>query len=738
MPLNTLDSLDFSRFFTLCREGVPDVAVCYVRDSTGAVVARDSGDGCDRTDSLCSLCDDFAVFPVGLDRSMRVGRKDGRVCYSMAIFTSGEEFVGSLSVALESDASSETNVSDAQVERLLGAVVLCIEKELRLTTELEAMTQELVGRYEELNLVFENSDEDLTASHDSDIHKKLVEDYVEYLGVDKVALVFPSQGRIFGASGRDDPIADSYDVVRQIAESYMPLARKTRKCLLVNNFSDPMRRELDLGIPYKILACPVLNSRGGVEGLLMCLNHLYRTDFYNSDKNLLSVMARKAAKVLNAHYDALTGLNNQQAFKRMLDAALETATGQGLTHCLLNIDLSNLRVINDSLGREAGDAAIRRVALAIKDNLRNSDALAYLGEGHYGVLLQQCAPEQGENIAENLRSVVADNPLQWNDRPVDLKIAVGLALIEPHTQDIDGIVEAAEIARDSAKELGHVQIQTYRQNDAGLVYQRQRMQWVARIQDAMRENRFRVYCQVIEPTSPSDEAYHFEVLLRLLDDRGEIVKPEEFIPPAEQYNLMPTLDRWVIENTFKVVSENALAQHSGEGMVSINLSGQSLGDGDLPNFIATMLDEFGIKPDCISFEITETVAFRDMDLAVSTMNAIKSLGCHLSLDDFGTGLSTFTYLKELPVDYLKIDGSFVRNILEDRISHAMVAAINQIGHVMGLKTVAEFVENDAIRDRLIEMRIDYLQGYAIARPVPLEEYLAELKSGISASAGQAS
>ena len=201
---------------------------------------------------------------------------------------------------------------------------------------------------------------------------------------------------------------------------------------------------------------------------------------------------------------------------------------------------------------------------------------------------------------------------------------------------------------------------------------------------------------------------------------------------------MPTLDRWVIEKTFSILAKHHLAGTAGEALVSINLSGQSLGDGELPGFISDKLAEYGIMPGCISFEITETVAFRDMELAVGTMNAIKSLGCSLSLDDFGTGLSTFTYLKELPVDFLKIDGSFVRNILEDRVSHAMVAAINQVGHVMGLKTVAEYVENDDIRDRLVEMQVDFLQGYAIAKPVPLEEYLAGLQSADSLNAGRVS
>ncbi|MDX1697356.1 MAG: hypothetical protein R3308_03675, partial [Thiohalobacterales bacterium] len=265
MSVGALASLDFSHFFLLCRQGMAGVQACCVRDASGAVLATDSGDVRGGGDLCRSTCDDFAVYPVEVDRAVRVSRGDGHACFSMAIFTPGEEFVGSLSVLRDAGPSADEEPAIEQVQQLLESVVLCIEKEMRLTAELEAMTQELVGRYEELNLVFENTDDELTADHDSEIYKKLVEDYVDYLGVDQVALVFPSQGRIFGAGGGDDPVADSYDVVRQVCESYMPQARENRRSLLLNDFNDPQRRELDLGIPYKILACPVVNSRGDVE-----------------------------------------------------------------------------------------------------------------------------------------------------------------------------------------------------------------------------------------------------------------------------------------------------------------------------------------------------------------------------------------------------------------------------------------------------------------------------------------
>jgi EAL domain-containing protein (putative c-di-GMP-specific phosphodiesterase class I) len=249
------------------------------------------------------------------------------------------------------------------------------------------------------------------------------------------------------------------------------------------------------------------------------------------------------------------------------------------------------------------------------------------------------------------------------------------------------------------------------------------MQWVGRIQKALRDNRFEIHCQEIRPAAASDEKYHFEILVRMTGEEGEIIAPNDFIPTAERYNLMTALDRWVIDSTFALLQANGLAQHPREGVVSINLSGQSLADAGLVGYIGEMFSKYLLLPDCICFEITETVAFGNMELARDIINQVRTMGCHFSLDDFGTGLSSFSYLKELPVDYLKIDGSFVRHILDDSISHVMVSSINQVGQVMGLKTVAEFVESSEIAEELKVIGVDYLQGYSICKPIPLQEYL---------------
>jgi len=338
-------------------------------------------------------------------------------------------------------------------------------------------------------------------------------------------------------------------------------------------------------------------------------------------------------------------------------------------------------------------------------------------------------------VAENLRNVIETAAFVWGGQTTGVTVSTGMAAVESDTTSVEAVLEAAEIACDSAKEAGRNRTQIYRQSDGELIARKQQMQMVNRIQTALREDRFRIYCQTIQPIQSSSERYHFEILLRMLDDHGEVVIPNLFIPAAERYHLMPVIDRWVIEKTCETLAQHGMASAASEGTVSINLSGQSFADESIISYISEQLRRNGLAPTCLCFEITETAAMSNAEAAQRIIAQVKAKGCRFSLDDFGTGMSSFAYLKSLPVDYVKIDGSFVRQINEDQVSRAMVASINEIGHVMGLQTIAEFVETDEIAHSLKNMHLDYLQGYGIAKPVPIDEYLAFLKGARSACAG---
>ena len=734
MSDSTVNTISFEKYLSLLRDMAPATVDLYACDAAGGLIAADDRNA-NNTPAGNNIIESAALsgLPFRHGEALLVPGDNER--YLIPVCDIHEEPVGYL-LAIVNDSSELRHESVVGlINHSFPAIVSCIENEYHLTDELDAMARELVGRYEELNLVYETTDEITDFGNEGHTLTNLIEKYIEHLDVDMIALAFPQQERVFSATNGSAPIPEAYDTIHNLCRTYAAQTENIRTFLLINDFTDLQRDEYQLRAPCKIMACPVLNNRGAVNGLLICMNHIHRPDFFNSDKNLLQVMSKKIAKIVQSNYDTLTGLINQHAFENVIQDAINRSHSKGLFHCLLNIDLDKLKVVNETLGRDAGDHIIKSTADLIQNKLRNADTVSYLGEGRYGALLEQCSVEQGMQVAESLRKLIDETVFTWESGPVETSITIGVALIEPHTHAIDDVLEAVEMARDAAKELGHNRIQLYRHNDDDLAMRKDHLHWVTRIQQALRHDEFTIYCQTICPVAPASEAYHFEILLRMVDTDGSIIPPGKFIPPAERFNLMPIIDRWVINRTFVLLSSAGIAQVPGEGIVSINLSGQSLADPELTSYIIDNTERYRIAPDCICFEITETTAIRDIRSAQNIFRQLKSMGCKLSLDDFGTGLSSFSYLKDMPVDYLKIDGSFVRNILADRVSLAMVSSINHVGHVMALKTIAEYVESDELARQLKYIGVDYLQGYAIAKPVDLRDYISGMRSSASAYAG---
>ncbi|WP_152207332.1 EAL domain-containing protein [Marinobacter changyiensis] len=444
--------------------------------------------------------------------------------------------------------------------------------------------------------------------------------------------------------------------------------------------------------------------------------------------------ARKlAAKVTHqANHDGLTGLLNRQAFEQRLRNLLEAPGGMDGSHSLLFMDLDQFKVINDTCGHLAGDALLRTLGPVLQGHLRHSDLLARLGGDEFGVLLQDCPVPVAKRIASALKEELEELNFTWDGKPFRVGLSIGQVNFSDSSWSLADLLNAADNACYLAKENGRNRIHLYSSDDQALAHRFRQTQWVGRIREAFEEDRFRLHCQAIVPTSsdpserPEEDGAHFEVLLRLVDKDGKLVPPMAFIPTAERYNLMVGIDQWVLKTAF-----SKLAMWGSERVTtcSINLSGASLGDEGFLQFINDCFKRFTVLPQIICFEITETEAIANLANARHIIQSLKTLGCRFSLDDFGSGMSSFGYLKNLPVDYLKIDGTFIKNLANDPIDHAMVAAINNIGHVMGLKTIAEFVESASVLHELLELGVDYVQGYGIAKPEPLETYLANLVNG---------
>lgn len=425
-----------------------------------------------------------------------------------------------------------------------------------------------------------------------------------------------------------------------------------------------------------------------------------------------------------ANYDDLTGCANRHAFEHCLEAAVASAKISGAEHTLCYLDLDRFKIVNDTCGHLAGDELLRQLSDVLKTKCRPSDTLARLGGDEFGLLLYECSLEQGMQFARSLLEMIQAFRFAWQGKIFSLGCSIGIVAINAKSQSLDSILSAADTACCVAKNNGRNRIRIYQADDIELARQRSEIQWVARINQALADSRFRLYYQPIASlSSNSGTKEHYEVLLRLVDEMGELIPPMAFLPAAERYNLMPAIDRWVVRNFFthlsKVISPCVLSKENHRSLYAINLSGASVNDDQFIDFLKEQFETYQIPAELICFEITETVAITNLNKAAQLIRELKALGCYFALDDFGSGMSSFAYLKYLPVDYMKIDGAFVKDMADDPINCAMVEAINRIGHVVGLQTIAEFVANDSILEKVKNMGVDYAQGYGIGTPQPL-------------------
>ncbi|MCX2545049.1 EAL domain-containing protein [Pseudomonas sp. 91RF] len=420
-----------------------------------------------------------------------------------------------------------------------------------------------------------------------------------------------------------------------------------------------------------------------------------------------------------ATHDALTGLANRREFEYRLEQALHNLTRQPGRHALMFLDLDQFKLVNDTCGHAAGDELLRHICALLQSGLREGDTLARLGGDEFGILLENCAPEAAEKIAEGLRQTVQNLHFVWKGRPFLTTVSIGLVHVAQTPTTLEASLRAADMACYMAKEKGRNRVQVYHADDSELSLRFGEMAWVQRLHMALEENRFCLYAQEIAPLGSvaGGTGGHIEILLRLHDEAGRMILPDSFIPAAERYGLMTSLDRWVVQNVFKVIAQCINEECERPlAMCAINLSGITIGDDAFLHFLREQFDNYSVPPEMICFEITETSAIANLGSAIRFINELKGLGCYFSLDDFCAGMSSFAYLKHLPVDFLKIDGSFVKDMLDDPINRAMVEVINHIGHVMGKQTIAEFVETAQIEQALLEIGVDYAQGYVIERP----------------------
>jgi len=451
------------------------------------------------------------------------------------------------------------------------------------------------------------------------------------------------------------------------------------------------------------------------------------THFICSQEDITDVKLASQQISYQATHDMLTGLINRPEFESSLARLVDDAQKNSAVHALCFLDLDQFKIINDTCGHVAGDELLRQLSLLLQNNIRPQDILARIGGDEFAILMEHCNLEQAEKTASSILRLIDKYQFLWMKNTFSIGASIGLTQISKTSGNITEVLIHADSACYAAKDLGRNRIHVYHSDDALLAKREGEFRWVNEIKEALNENRFELYAQPIVSLSDLSHKRIYEVLLRLRDKKGNIIPPGAFFPAAERYNLSQPIDRWVVDHTFAWLKKHR-SQLDDLDHLAINLSGASLGDNDLLHHIMHQIESNRLPPNKIKFEITETAAISNLHDASLFINTLREFGCQFALDDFGSGLSSFAYLKNLAVSTLKIDGLFVKDILNNQIDGAMVKSINEIGHVMGMKTIAEFVESDAIKERLITIGVDYAQGYGIGKPKPIDSILVEIST----------
>lgn len=466
----------------------------------------------------------------------------------------------------------------------------------------------------------------------------------------------------------------------------------------------------------KVTAAPMRDHFGDVVGAVLVLH------------DLTEVMGMARQLSYQASHDMLTGLYNRRVFEKRTEEKIREAQAGSGNSVLFYLDLDQFKVVNDTCGHKAGDELLEQVAQLMQARVRESDVLARLGGDEFGVLLEHCPLDKACDIAEGIRAAVRDYRFAWDDKSFEIGVSVGVVPIVAGSGNLADVLAAADAACYIAKDHGRNRIHVYQPDDLAVAERHGEMEWVHRLSSAFDNERFVLYAQPVAHVAGDRVVSHYEVLLRMLDENGRVVPPGAFIPAAERYNLMPAIDRWVIRETFALMREAQGDLAFPPVECAVNLSGQSLCDDHFLEYVIDLFESSGIPCESICFEVTETAAIANLTRATRFMNVLRGMGCSFALDDFGSGLSSFGYLKTLPADFLKIDGGFVRDMVVDKIDRAMVESINQVGHLLGLKTIGEFAESEAVLMALERVGVDYAQGSGIANPRPFREVL-ELEVG---------
>jgi diguanylate cyclase (GGDEF)-like protein len=631
--------------------------------------------------------------------------------------------VAIVAVACRPNSNNEADPvrSFALAYAFLRPALECLRRDLVARTLIDDLTRSVTSLDKDIELLLTDSaGPGANASDNADELKAIVQQAMDHLGCVIAALIVPDKGIVQMRTAPGQASTDN-QLVARTHRQLLSMAQTRREPVIINRFNTNTNGSGTM--PYRILSCPLLRPDSKAVGVLALFREQSAPEFSPRDARIGDILARKAHGVIESNYDAMSGLYTRPAFEHRVRAVV-AAQKKSAEWSALYIDTDQLHVVNDNFGMHVGDRVIGQLGELIRRRLAPGAFAARISGDRFAALLPTGVDDAAQ-FAESLREGAENLCGAPSENRVHVSISVGVAPLDAASGELMHSLAAAETACKAAKDRGRNRVETYQAEDQSIVRRFNDINIAARLRVAINEDRLRLDAQLIAPFVTSGKP-HYELLLRMIDEDGATVGPDRFLSAANRYQLMPTLDRWVVERAIALLTPHAALLSKRCVGFAINFSGQSLHDDSFDDFLVERLQGSGLDPSLFCFELTENATVASIGRAETLMRRLRRLGCGVALDDFGTGLSSLSYLRQLPVTMLKIDGSFVREILKDARSESMVQAIAQLARSMSLTTVAEYVETEELRHRVAALGVDYGQGFAIGRPTPLQEVLAEL------------
>jgi diguanylate cyclase (GGDEF)-like protein len=704
---------------------------CFYGSDRQCVWSSDGADDYEVDNFVVDLPGELIDEASGDAEAIRRTLNSGRTLLVLPVFDDTENRLGLLVAVFSRNAGKSSSFNPKMLVNILRPAVDLIGESLVLGQNLQAAARQSELIENELTLVYEVDEKIHSTSRSHSGLAQLVGQSGRFLSIAYSVLLIPSKRIRVSATHSSWKSVNRKVLDRYLIDHLLPkLEGKRWPAVFEIPGIDGADNTPDKG--YQTLLCPILDKHGNLEGVLAQLGRINDEDFSKSDRRFMAHIVRKVEYVIEQSFDAMTGLMNRSGFEAQLQESAKTLSNGDDTHQLIYLDLDNLQLVNDTFNRDAGDAVIVHFARLLEEDLSRHAVVSRLTGDDFCILLTNSDTDKAMQLAQSIRERGQSLRYLEGDKSLQVTMSIGIA---EFNAEIDGgrALTTARMACEAAKEHGRDRIEIYDDQNLSIIRRHDDMQLVTRIQQALDGDEFELYAQPIASLSGVDERPRFEVLLRMKDESGEQIPTSSFFSAAERYKLMPQIDRWVISNTMAKLSNESGTLALDKTIFSINLSGQSLSDDDILEFIEDELENCGLPPELIGFEVTESAAVSNLKKAQAFIDALRSRGCMISLDDFGAGLSSFAYLKNFNVDTLKIDGGFIRDITDNRISESMVAAITQVAKVMELDTVAEYVESEETRQLISDLGVDFAQGHIVGRPIPLGDTLQQLQDDLKTS-----